>query len=49
MFFILITPFGLIRRLFGNDELKILKKNYKSTWVNRANENIDKDSFKNQF
>ena len=49
MFFLLITSFGLVRRLFGSDELKISKNRKKSTWIVRNKSFFEKDSFRNQF
>ena len=49
MYFILITPFGLIRQIFGKDELVLKNKKLNSYWQDREkNDKINK-SFKNQF
>ena len=49
VFFFMITPIGLIRKLIGVDELKI-KENHNqiSFWVKRESK-IKNDSFYNQF
>ena len=49
IFFFMITPIGLIRKLIGVDELKI-KENHNqiSFWVKRESK-IKNDSFYNQF
>ena len=48
IFFLIIFPTGFLRRVFGNDELK-LKTNQKNTfWINKKNNN-DQINFKNQF
>ena len=49
MFFLLITPFGIVRRLFGSDELRISKNRKKSSWIVRNESFFEKDSFRNQF
>ena len=49
MFFLLITPFGIVRRLLGSDELKISKNRKKSIWIVRNKSVFEKDSFRNQF
>ena len=50
MFFIIITPIGIIARLVGHDPLK-LKKNIlnNSYWTIREDEDLIKKSFENQF
>lgn len=49
IFFVLITPIGLVSRLFGRDELRLKKTNASSYWINRAPPGPAGDSFKNQF
>ena len=46
IFFLVVTPIGLIMRLFGKDLLNLKKKNIQSYWL--AKEKI-KSSMKNQF
>ena len=49
IFFVLITPIGIVSRLFGRDELKLKLKDSNSYWmVPNSNNNIKK-SFKQQF
>ena len=49
IYFGLIFPIGFVRKLFGNDELKILKNSNKTYWVTRKQTDFDPKSFKNQF
>lgn len=50
IFFLLITPYSLILKLFGRDELKIKKSNYEMTyWKSYTTKNFSKKWFKNQF
>lgn len=49
MYFILITPFGLIRQIFGKDELVLKNKKLNSYWQDRKKNNKIHQSFKNQF
>ena len=50
IFFLLITPIGLITRIFGRDELRLHKGPEISYWIERsALAERDSDSFKNQF
>ena len=49
IFLLLITPVGLITRLFGRDELHLKRQNVESYWVNRSPAGPAGDSFKNQF
>jgi hypothetical protein len=46
IFFLIVTPTGLIMRLFRKDLLRLKKKDIKSYWINK--EKI-KTSMKNQF
>jgi len=48
IFFGLITPYGVIMRIFGRDELKLKVTKKSSHWISRC-EPIKSDSFKNQF
>ena len=45
VFFIVVTPTGLIMKLFQKDLLKLKKKNKKSYWIERKS----KSEMKNQF
>ncbi len=49
IFFLLISPVSLVSRLFGRDELKLLKRNLDSYWVVRESPDPATDSFKNQY
>ena len=48
IFFGLITPYGLVLRLVGRDELKLKLIKKKSHWINRSKE-FEKTNFKQQF
>ena len=48
IFFIIFTPIGVIMRLFGRDELRLSLK-YKDTYWIKRNQNIQSNSFRNQF
>ena len=49
IFFGLFTPFSLVMRLFGRDELRLRFKQKSSYWIPRSSTNTQTDSFKNQF
>ena len=46
VFFLVVTPIGLIMRLFKKDLLKLKKNNAKSYWIERS---INDSNMKNQF
>ena len=46
VFFLVVTPIGLIMRLFKKRFIKIKKNNAKSYWIERS---INEFSMKNQF
>ena len=46
VFFLVVTPTGIIMRLIGKDLLNLKKKNYESYWIEKDNEN---NTMKNQF
>ena len=46
VFFLIVTPTGLIMRFLGKDLLNLKKSNSKSYWIEKKNENT---SMKNQF
>ena len=48
IFFVLITPFGFIIRLFGRDELRLRIKNNNTYWKNRS-QNLQQTNFRQQF
>lgn len=49
IFFLLITPVGLLGRLFGRDELRLKRGTASSYWVERNPPGPPPESFKNQF
>ena len=49
IFFLMLTPIGLITRLFGRDELRLKRKSVASYWVDRDPPGPAGDTFKNQF
>ncbi len=49
IFYLLITPVGLVGRLFGRDELKLKRGQEQSYWINRDPPGPPGDSFKNQY
>jgi hypothetical protein len=49
LFFLLITPVGVLTRLFGRDELLLKKKNKKSYWLARQKSDEKFNSFEKQF
>ena len=49
IFFILITPIGIISKLFGRDELSLKKTKLKSYWINKGQYKYDHETFKNQY
>ena len=48
IFFGLVTPYGVVMRMFGRDELRLKFTKKSSHWILRS-ESIKSDSFKNQF
>ena len=46
VFFLVVTPTGIIMRLIGKDLLNLKRKNYESYWIEKDNEN---NTMKNQF
>ena len=49
IFFLLISPLGLITRFFGRDELRMKNLNVITYWIKRKPPGPDGKSFKNQF
>ena len=47
--FILITPIGIISKVFGRDELNLKKTKLKSYWINKGQYKYDHETFKNQY
>ena len=48
-FFMLITPAGLISKLFGRDELHLKRIKTKSYWKAPISRSSDSESFRDQF
>jgi len=48
IFFGLVTPYGVVMRMFGRDELRLKFTKKSSHWISRS-ESIKSDSFKKQF
>ena len=46
IFFLVVTPIGLIMRLFGKDVLNLKLSDYKSYWIEKTG---PKNKMKNQF
>ncbi len=46
IFFLVVTPIGLVMRIFGKDLLRLKKDNSNTYWINRPN---SKSNLKNQF
>lgn len=49
IFFVLLTPIGVIGRLLGRDELRLKKAPGTTWWIDRDPPGPASDSFKNQF
>lgn len=49
IFFGLITPIGMITRLFGRDELRLRKRAVATYWIEREPAGPKPESFKNQY
>lgn len=49
IFFGLITPIGMITRLFGRDELRLCKRTVSTYWIERNPAGPEPESFKNQY
>ena len=46
IFFLVVTPIGLIMRLFGKDVLNLKYNDYKTYWIEKTG---PKSKMKNQF
>ncbi len=46
IFFLIVTPIGLVMRIFGKDLLRLKKDNSNTYWINRPN---SESNLKNQF
>ena len=49
IFFVLITPFGIMTRLFGRDELLLKRGNKKSYWLLKNSNSDHSHSYERQF
>jgi len=49
MYFLIITPIALITRIFGRDQLRLIKISSESYWITRSPPVPSSNSFKNQF
>lgn len=49
IFFLLITPIGLIAKLLGRDELKLKRPKNKTYWRDPIGSNSNSESFRRQF
>tara|TARA_B100000963_G_scaffold358605_1_gene383649 strand:- start:1467 stop:1868 length:402 start_codon:yes stop_codon:yes gene_type:complete len=49
IFFLLITPIGILSKLFGRDELTLNKTKLKSFWITKKQYKYDHENFKNQY
>lgn len=49
LFFVVVTPVGVIGRLFGRDPLRLRKKDAASYWVERTETTPAPESFRRQF
>ena len=45
IFFCVVTPIGIMLRLFKKDVLRLKLKNYNSLWINKDNKSKMKDQF----
>ncbi len=48
IFFVLVTPYGIVMRLFGRDELHLKKERLETYWINRS-DNLPQTNYKQQF
>jgi len=46
IFFLIVTPIGLVMRIFGKDLLRLKEDNSNTYWINRPN---SESNLKNQF
>ncbi len=49
IFFLVLTPVGLLMRFAGRDELRLLPQQRETHWRTREKPERDQTSFKNQF
>ena len=48
IFFGLVTPYGVVMRMFGRDELRLKQKKLKTHWIPRS-QNLPQTDFTKQF
>jgi hypothetical protein len=51
LFFLVVTPIGLLAKLFGKEflELRFKKKNFKSFWVTKEKKEFRPQDYENQY
>ncbi len=49
IFFLLLTPIGVLTRPLGRDQLRLRVREGKSCWVLREQPEVTPESFKNQY
>ena len=49
IFYCIFSPFAIITRDFGRDELKLKKRSVETYWIERNPSDIEPSSFKDQF
>ena len=51
LFFLVITPIGLVMRIFGNNplDLKFNRESTNSYWISKRKANFEKKDYENQF
>ena len=49
IFYFILTPVGVFRKLIGADELRLKKISSSTYWKKRGGEMLEAESFKNQF
>ena len=49
IFFLMLTPMAFFSRMIGRDELRLKRRKCSTYWIIRAESQVSKDSFKNQY
>ncbi len=49
IYFCIVTPYGIIRKIIGNDPLLLKDRGAASYWLNVEDKNMKPDSFKKQY
>lgn len=49
IFFLILSPVGLVTRVYGRDALRLKRQRVSSYWIDRTPPGPAPDSFKNQF